>query len=81
MIEKKPFNETSFQVLSHSFSVSPSTYEYTLQYSADGVNWTNYPEPIPAEETLIVNGCAFGQYINLDGFLPYNDESTWTLIY
>ena len=59
--------ENAFQVLSHSFSVSPSNEGYVLQYSADGINWTDYEEEVPADETLIVNGCAFGQYIKLSG--------------
>ena len=74
-IERNP----SFQVLSHSFSVSPSALEYTLQYSADGINWTDYEETIPADENLIVNDCAYGQYIKLDGYKPYNSEGS--LIY
>lgn len=68
----------SFQVLSHSFSVSPSSAAYTLQYSASGLenDWTDYEEEVPADETLIVNGCAFGQYIRLDGYTPYDEFGT-----
>ena len=68
--------ENAFQVLSHSFSVSPSNEGYTLQYSADGINWTDYDEPVPANETLVVNDCAFGQYIKLSG-----NNSEVTVIY
>lgn len=70
--------DASFQVLSHSFSVSPSEAAYTLQYSASGLDgeWTDYEEEIPAGETLICNGCAFGQFIKLDGYAPANDEGT-----
>lgn len=68
--------KAAFQVLSHSFSVSPSSEGYTLQYSADGINWTDYEEEVPADETLIVNGIAFGQFIRLDG-----NESEVTIIY
>ena len=59
--------DTAFQVLSHSFSVSPSSSGYVLQYSANGRDWTSWEEPVPASENLIVNGCAFGQYIKLSG--------------
>ena len=59
--------EAAFQVLSHSFTVSPSSEGYTLNYSADGLNWTAYTEATPANENLIVNGIAFGQYIKLVG--------------
>ena len=78
-MKQKIESNPSFQVLSHSFSVSPSSQEYTLQYSADGIDWTDYEETIPADENLIVNDCAYGQYIKLDGYTPYNDEGS--LIY
>lgn len=78
-MKQKIESNPSFQVLSHSFSVSPSSREYTLQYSADGIDWTDYEETIPADENLIVNDCAYGQYIKLDGYTPYNDEGS--LIY
>ena len=68
--------DASFQVNSHSFSVSPSSQPFYLQYSADGINWTDFEDEIPADETLIVNGCAFGQFIKLDGYAPYDDEGT-----
>lgn len=79
MAQIKIKNDASFQVLSHSFSVSPSSEAYVLQYSADGIDWTDYEEEIPADEVLIVNDCAFGQYIKLDGYSPYDEEGT--LIY
>lgn len=79
MAQIKIKNDASFQVLSHSFSVSPSSEAYVLQYSADGIDWTDYEEEIPADEVLIVNDCAFGQYIHLDGYSPYDEEGT--LIY
>lgn len=78
-MKQKIESNPSFQVLSHSFSVSPSSQEYTLQYSADGINWTDYEEAIPADENLVVVDCAYGQYIKLDGYAPYNDEGS--LIY
>ena len=59
--------ETPFQVLAHSFTVSPSSEGYTLNYSADGVNYTAYSDATPANENLIVNGIAWGQYIKLAG--------------
>lgn len=68
--------EAAFQVLSHSFSVSPSSEGYTLQYSANGTEWTDYDEPVPADENLVVVNCAFGQYIKLSG-----NNSEVTVIY
>jgi len=59
--------ETPFQVLAHSFSVSPSSEGYTVNYSADGVNYTAFTAATPANETLIANDCSWGQYIKLVG--------------
>lgn len=67
MINKTIVGEEAFQVLAHSFSVSPSSEGYTLAYSADGVNYTQYTDATPADETLIVNGIAKGMFFKLDG--------------
>ena len=48
--------ERKFKVLKDQFMVGPSASGYTLAYSADGVNFTNYTEATPANENLIVNG-------------------------
>lgn len=67
MVQFKIMAEQPFQVLAHSFSVSPSAGGYTLAYSADGINYTNYTEATPANETLIVNGVNKGEYFKLVG--------------
>lgn len=67
MVQFKIQNEKPFQVLAHSFSVSPSAAGYTLAYSADGINYTNYTESTPANETLIVNGVNKGEFFKLVG--------------
>lgn len=76
MAKKIVSGETPFQVDAHSFSVSPSSEGYTLQYSADGVNYTSYSDAVPANETLVVNGVAFNQFIRLSG-----NASEVTIIY
>lgn len=76
MAKKIIQGEQPFQVDAHSFSVSPSSQGYTLQYSSDGVNFTSYEEAVPANETLICNGVAFNQYIRLSG-----NTDTVTIIY
>lgn len=68
--------EKPFQVLAHSFSVSPSNENYTLQYSANGTEWTSFDTEVPAAENLVVVNCAFGQYIKLSG-----NNSEVTVIY
>ena len=59
--------ENAFQVLAHSFSVSPSAQGYTLQYSANGVDYTDYEEDTPANENLIVNGIGKFMFFKLKG--------------
>lgn len=58
--------EQPFQVMAHSFSVY-SDDAYTLNYSADGENYTAWGESTPAGETLIVNGVAKNMYFYLEG--------------
>ena len=60
-------NETPFKVAAHSFSVSPSSTGYTLAYSANGEDFTEYSEATPASENLIVNGIAKGMFFKLVG--------------
>lgn len=48
--------EEPFQCQAHSFSVSPSASGYTLAYSNNGSDYTNYSESTPANENLLVNG-------------------------
>lgn len=64
---RKIQGEDIFQVLAHSFCVSPSTSGYTLQYSADGIGFTSWDEPTPANEVLVVNGVAKMMYFKLLG--------------
>lgn len=59
--------EKPFQILAHSFAVSPSSEGYTLNYSADGVHFTAWEEATPANETLVVNGVAKQMFFKLSG--------------
>ena len=67
MAKIKIQGEQPFQVDAHSFSVSPSNDNYYLEYSADGVNYTQYEEQVESGDTLIVNGVAYNQFIRLSG--------------
>lgn len=67
MVKIKVQSEQQFQVMAHSFSVSPSSEGYTLNYSADGGDYTAYTEPTPANEVLVVNGIAKGMFFKLVG--------------
>ena len=66
-ISVKVKGERPVQILAHSFIVSPSSEGYTLNYSADGKNWTAWTAATPANDNLIVNGLAFGSYIKFAG--------------
>lgn len=59
--------EAPFQVLAHSFAVSPSASGYTLQYSANGEDYTDWSEATPANDTLVVNGVAKNMFFKLKG--------------
>lgn len=59
--------ENGVQVQAHSCIIGPSNEGYTLNYSADGINWTEYDEAVPEGENLIINGMAWGTYIMLVG--------------
>lgn len=67
MNTKQITGEAPFQILAHSFSVSPSESGFTLSYSADGRSYTNWDESTPANETLVVNGIAKGMFFKLSG--------------
>ena len=67
MAEKTITGEVQFQVLAHSFAVSPSAEGYTLQYGVDGQNFTDWSEATPANENLVVNGIAKNMYFKLKG--------------
>lgn len=59
--------EQPFQVLAHSFAATPSAEGYTLNYSANGEEYTAWEEATPANETLVVNGVAKLMYFKLVG--------------
>lgn len=50
-----------------SIGIAPSTVDYTFSYSFDGIHWTDWPEVVPANESLIVNGMIAGASIKLKG--------------
>lgn len=59
--------ENKFKAQKNQFMVGQTEGGYTLQYSADGENWTDYPEDIPASEDLIVNGAMQYGWYRLSG--------------
>lgn len=58
--------EAPFQVLTNNFSISPSKEGYTLQISADGVNYSNLFS-VGANVTRLVTGVAANSYYRLLG--------------
>lgn len=63
----KIVDEAPFQVEAENFAISPSPTGYTLNYSADGVNFTAWPEGTLAEKTQVVACAARGMYYKLVG--------------
>lgn len=58
--------EQPFQVLTSNFSISPSQEGYTLQISADGVNYSNL-FTVGAGVTRLVTGVAANSFYRLSG--------------
>jgi len=63
----KVSGENTFNVPTNSFAISPSNEGYTLQYSADGVNWSDYSDATESGVTAIVNFAPKGLMYKLSG--------------
>ena len=59
--------EQVFKVAKNQMTIGPSASGYTLAYSADGENFTEYSEATPANENCIVNGLPQYTYVMLSG--------------
>ena len=64
--------EEAKQIGAHSFSVAPTSAGFTIAYSADGINFTNYSEATPANEVLLVNGAPKNVFWKLVGNVDDN---------
>lgn len=67
-MQAKVSGETPFKVLKDTCAIAPTTNGYTLNYavSKDGP-WTAWPEEVPADETLIINGLTPFMWLSLEG--------------
>lgn len=68
--------EQAFSVLATNFSISPSSSGYTLQVSADGVNYSDL-FAVGANVTRMVTGVASGSYYKLRGNTDTNVIINW----
>ena len=59
--------EQRFSVPVNNFAISPSDDEYTLMYSADGVDFTAWTQSTPANEVLVVNNFPKNMVFYLSG--------------
>lgn len=59
-------DETPFKVLGSSCTIGYSG-GYTLAFSADGVNFTEYDSATPADEVNVVNGLTRYSWLKLVG--------------
>lgn len=68
--------EQAFSVLATNFSISPSSSGYTLQVSADGVNYSDL-FAVGANVTRMVTGVASGSFYKLRGNTDTNVIVNW----
>lgn len=66
-MEIKINGEQQFSIPTTSFAISPSAEGYTLAYSVDGVNFTEYNNATDAGTNVIVNFASKGLYFKLVG--------------
>lgn len=59
--------EQVFQIEAPNFAISPSASGYTLNYSADGVNFTAWDDATAIDTTQVVACGARGMYYKLVG--------------
>lgn len=59
--------EKSFKAIKDNMMIGPSESGYTLSYSADDENFTDYPDAVPAGENCIVLGTPTYSYWKLKG--------------
>lgn len=59
--------EAPFQVEVPNFAISPSASGYTLNYSADGVNYTAVEDATAADTNQVVCSAAGGLFYKLVG--------------
>lgn len=59
--------EQPFKCLKDTFAVAGTSAGFTLAYSVDKVNWTEWEESTPANEELIVNGVTPYMWFKLVG--------------
>jgi len=76
MVKIKITGEQPFQVNARSFAVSPSNETYTLCYSADGRDFTEWNESTPSGNNLVVNSIAKSMYFYLK-----NNNSEVTVVF
>ena len=69
--------EKPFQVGAPLFCIGQTEIGYTLNYSADGVNWTPWEEMTAADTDTVVTNAAAGMYFKLAGNTSENVVITW----
>ena len=71
--------EATFKVTSVNglFAIGPSSSGYTLNYSADGENFTAWDEATAANENVVVANAPFGMVFKLSG----NTDTEVTVIW
>lgn len=66
-MKAKVLDEERFKALQPTFTVGYSTSGYVLEYSANGTDWSAYPDAVPANEVLVVNDATPYSFFRLKG--------------
>ena len=77
MAKIKISGEQAFQVEASIFAIGPSESGYTLNYSADGVNYIPWDDATLPEKTQVVANAALGMYFKLVDNTSENVTVTW----
>ena len=67
MRTKKVNKAEPFQIPADKFIIGASASGYTLNYSADGINWTAWDEATTSNTNQVVVGIPINTYIKLVG--------------
>lgn len=69
--------DEKFGVPTNYFGIGATTGGYTLEFSADGENWTSIEKDTPANEVHIVSGCPKNMFWRLRGNTEDNVLIKW----
>lgn len=66
-MKKEITGEEAFSCASGAIAIPATSNGYTINYSADGVTWTEYEEEVPADENCFIMNAIVGTFFKLVG--------------